>query len=95
MSPLTTLPRPGDQRINHLSCRSGIQTRQQVKDPSIEFEYLSEITLDQFKTATGTKLVTFKFAGEIYRQNTIHELHMLSVGRTLTATISEKNSWTR
>ena len=30
---------------------------------------LSEITLDQFKTATGTKLVTFKFAGEIYRQN--------------------------
>lgn len=42
---------------------------EQVKDPSIEFEYLSEITLDQFKTATGTKLVTFKFAGEIYRQN--------------------------
>jgi len=42
---------------------------EQIQDAGIEFEYLSEITLDQFKTATGTKLVTFKFAGEIYRQN--------------------------
>ena len=42
---------------------------EKIEDPSIEFEYLNEITLQNFSNATGAKLVMFRFGNEIYRQN--------------------------
>lgn len=40
-----------------------------ISDDTIEFEYVSVITLDDYSEVKGKKLVTFKFDGEIYRQN--------------------------
>lgn len=42
---------------------------EQIDDDSIEFEYVTTITLEDYSEVTGKKLVTFKFDGEIYRQN--------------------------
>jgi len=42
---------------------------EKVVDDSIEFEYLTKITLDDYDPVTGKKLVTFRFEGENFRQN--------------------------
>ena len=40
-----------------------------ITDDSIEFEYVTTITLDKLHDVTGKKLVNFRFDGETYRQN--------------------------
>ena len=43
---------------------------EQVVDDSIEFEYVDILTLSDLGKITNSKLVSFKFFGETYRQNT-------------------------
>ncbi|RHB42004.1 DUF262 domain-containing protein [Enterocloster aldenensis] len=41
-----------------------------IDDPSIEFEYIKKITMeDDYNEVTGKKLLSFSFNGELYRQN--------------------------
>lgn len=42
---------------------------ERIEDESIEFEYLTTVSVNQYNDVTGKKLVAFKFKGEVYRQN--------------------------
>ena len=42
---------------------------EKILDRTIEFEYLSTITLDDYSEVTGKKLVSFKIGEEVYRQS--------------------------
>ncbi len=42
---------------------------EKIVDNSIEFEYLTKITLDDYDAVTGKKLVNFCFEGETFHQN--------------------------
>lgn len=58
-----------------------------IDDPTIEFEYVSKITLNQdYRDVTSKKLVSFYFEGETYRQNS-YALMLLDMVKLL----DEKN----
>ena len=60
-----------------------------ILDPTIEFEYLSTITLDDYSEVTGKKLVSFKIGEEVYRQS-YYALMLEDVAKMLDRTNPQK-----
>lgn len=55
---------------------------EKIDDPSIEFEYIKKITLEEDVDVTGRKLVGFNYDGESYRQN-VFRLMLLDMVKIL------------
>ena len=62
---------------------------EKILDPTIEFEYLSTITLDDYSEVTGKKLVSFKIGEEVYRQS-YYALMLEDVAKMLDRTNPQK-----
>lgn len=62
---------------------------EKILDPSIEFEYLSTVTLDNYSEVTGKKLVSFKLGDEIYRQS-YYALMLEDIAKMLDKTNPDK-----